>query len=126
MAAHAAEGIRLDLKVDTYPVSINVAMPTGLVVNELLTNAFKHAFVGREGGTITLHSVVDGDGCRVVIADDGIGMPTGETWPKPGKLGALIARSLEENAKAELKVDSSLEKGTRVTILFRRSVAAKA
>ena len=44
MSSHAVEGIRLDMKVDTYPVSINVAMPTGLVVNELLTNALKHAF----------------------------------------------------------------------------------
>ena len=59
MRAHAVEGIRLDLKVDTWPVSINVAMPAGLVVNELLTNALKHAFAGRDGGTITLHSLVD-------------------------------------------------------------------
>ncbi|QND66645.1 PAS domain S-box protein [Mesorhizobium loti] len=122
MASHAIEGIRLDMKVDTYPVSINVAMPTGLVVNELLTNALKHAFPGREGGTITLHSIVSGDGCRVVIADDGVGLPQGETWPKAGKLGALIARSLTENAKAEFDVKSSA-KGTRVTIVFRRSAA---
>ena len=107
MASHAVEGIRLDMKVDTYPVSIDVAMPTGLVVNELLTNALKHAFSGRDGGTITLHSVVDGDGCRVVVADDGVGLPDGETWPKPGKLGALIARSLTENAKAQFDVRSS-------------------
>ena len=44
MRVHAPEGIRLDLKVDTWPVSINVAMPAGLVVNELLTNSLKHAF----------------------------------------------------------------------------------
>ncbi|PWJ86936.1 PAS domain S-box-containing protein [Mesorhizobium loti] len=123
MASHAVEGIRLDLKVDTYPVSINVAMPTGLVVNELLTNALKHAFPGREGGNITLHSIVNGDGCRVVIADDGVGLPQGETWPKAGKLGALIARSLTENAKAEFDVKSSANEGTRVTIVFRRSAA---
>ncbi|MDW6021030.1 histidine kinase dimerization/phosphoacceptor domain -containing protein [Mesorhizobium sp. BAC0120] len=126
MQAHATEGIRLDLKVDTYPVSINVAMPAGLVVNELLTNALKHAFAGRDGGTVTLHSVVNGDGCRVVVADDGIGLPPGESWPKAGKLGALIARSLKENAKAELKVDSNPGQGTRITILFRRSIAASA
>ncbi|ESY57675.1 MULTISPECIES: histidine kinase dimerization/phosphoacceptor domain -containing protein [unclassified Mesorhizobium] len=123
MASHAVEGIRLDLKVDTYPVSINVAMPTGLVVNELLTNALKHAFVGRDGGTITLHSVVSGDGCRVTVADDGIGLPTGETWPRPGKLGSLIARSLTENAKAQFDVKSSAGEGTRVTIVFKRSAA---
>ncbi|ANN57206.1 histidine kinase [Mesorhizobium loti NZP2037] len=124
MASHAVEGIRLDMKVDTYPVSINVAMPTGLVVNELLTNALKHGFKGREGGTITLHSVVDGDGCRITIADDGVGLPEGETWPKPGKLGALIARSLTENAKAQFEVKSSATEGTRVTIVFKRSAAA--
>ncbi|MEI9416798.1 sensor histidine kinase [Mesorhizobium sp. Cs1321R2N1] len=124
MASHAVEGIRLDMKVDTYPVSVNVAMPTGLVVNELLTNALKHAFRGRDSGTITLHSVVNGDGCRVVVADDGIGLPDGESWPKRGKLGALIAQSLSENAKAEFHVTSSADEGTRVTIVFKRSAAA--
>jgi two-component sensor histidine kinase len=71
MKAHAVEGVRLDLKVDTWPVSINVAMPTGLVVNELLTNALKHAFSERSGGTITLRSLVDETGCQVTVADDG-------------------------------------------------------
>ena len=123
MASHAVEGIRLDLRVDTYPVSINVAMPTGLVVNELLTNALKHAFRGRDGGTITLHSVVDGNGCRVMVADDGVGLPAGETWPKRGRLGALIAESLKQNANAHLDVTSAPDTGTKVTITFSRSAA---
>src|SRR5918994_1054786 len=123
MRVHAPEGIRLDLKIDTWPVSINVAMPAGLVVNELLTNSLKHAFKGREGGTITLRSMVDGNGCRVVVADDGIGLPEGVTWPAPGKLGALIARSLTENAKPQFDVTSVAGEGTRVTIVFRRSAA---
>lgn len=124
MHAHAVEGIRLELKVDAYPVSVNVAMPAGLVVNELLTNALKHAFVGRDGGTIALHSLVDGDGCRVTISDDGIGLPEGTEWPKRGKLGALIVRSLRENAKADLKVESSPGKGTRINISFTRASSA--
>jgi len=124
MTSHAVEGITLDLKVDTYPVSINVAMPTGLVVNELITNALKHAFRDGEGGTITLRSAVDGDGCSVVIADDGIGLPEGVSWPKPGKLSALIARSLIENAKARLHVESRPGRGTKVTVQFRRSAAS--
>ncbi len=124
LRSHAVEGIRLDLKVDVYPVSVNVAMPTGLVVNELLLNALKHAFVGREGGTVTVHSVSDGNGCRIVIADDGIGLPEGVTWPKPGKLSALIVQSLRENAKADLHVHSSPENGMRVTIIFTRAAAA--
>ncbi|HEV7718526.1 MAG TPA: histidine kinase dimerization/phosphoacceptor domain -containing protein [Arsenicitalea sp.] len=124
MKAHATEGIRLDLKVDTWPVSINVAMPTGLVVNELLTNSLKHAFAGREGGTITLHSLVDDQGCRVILADDGAGFSNGVSWPQKGKMGALIAESLRENAKARIEVTSSPGRGVRVEIFFARVNAA--
>jgi two-component sensor histidine kinase len=123
MQAHAIEGIRLDLKVDTWPVSINVAMPTGLVVNELMTNSLKHAFVGRDGGTISISSVVNDTGCRVVVADDGVGLPEGETWPQSGKLGAVIARSLKENAKARLEINSAPNAGLRVEIFFARDAA---
>jgi len=124
MRTHAVEGVRLDLKVDSYPVSLNVAMPTGLVVNELLTNALKHAFKGRDGGTITLQSLADDKGCRVVIADDGVGLPEGASWPQRGKLGALIAQSLRDNAKARLEVTSSPGAGMRVNILFTRAASA--
>ncbi len=124
MRAHAVAGIRLDLKVDAYPVSVNVAMPTGLVVNELLTNALKHAFVGREGGTITLHSLADANGCRVIVADDGVGFPPQAEWPSPGKLGALIVETLRENAKARVEMKTAPGQGTRVTIIFTRAAAA--
>jgi two-component sensor histidine kinase len=124
MKAHAVSGIRLDLKVDAWPVSINVAMPAGLVVNEVLTNALKHAFVGRDGGTIALRSLVDDTGCRVTIADDGVGMAEGAVWPKPGRLGALIVDSLRENAKAQVSMETAPDKGVRVTIFFERKNAA--
>jgi two-component sensor histidine kinase len=124
MQAHAVEGIRLDLTVDTWPVSINVAMPAGLVVNELMTNALKHAFVGREGGTIRMHSLVDETGCFITIADDGVGLPEGVSWPKPGKLGAAIAQSLRQNAGATLTVNSKPGEGTEVILFFARPAVA--
>jgi len=120
MRAHAVEGIHLDLQVDTWMVSLDVAMPTGLVVNELLTNALKHAFDGRPGGSIVLHSMTDGaGGCRVLIADDGVGLPAGSSWPRPGKLSALIVRSLLQNAAARMEVTSAPGEGMRVEISFR-------
>jgi two-component sensor histidine kinase len=124
MRAYAVVGIHLDLQVDAWPVSIDVAMPAGLVVNELMTNAFKHAFQGRDGGTITLHSKAAAGGCRVLVADDGVGLPEGQSWPRPGKLSALIVRSLLQNAKAAIDVQSAPGDGVRVTIDFSCKDAA--
>jgi len=131
MRAHAVEGIHLDLQVDTWLVSLDVAMPAGLVVNELLTNALKHAFQGRDlqsrgGGTITLHCTTDAaGGCLVVVADDGVGLDEGYVWPKPGKLSALIVRSLLQNAAARMDVKSSPGQGMRVEIVFLCKDAAR-
>jgi PAS domain S-box-containing protein len=124
MHAAAVEGIRLELKVDAYPVSVNVALPTGMVVNELLTNALKHGFADREEGTITLHSLTDKHGCRVIVADNGAGLPPGESWPRVGKLGHLIVQSLRQNAHADIQVESRPGAGMRVTITFTREAAA--
>ena len=124
MRAHATEGIRLDLRVDTWPVSLNVAMPTGLVVNELMTNALKHAFNGRDGGAIRMHSLVDETGCRVTVADDGVGLPAGQAWPLPGKLSALFVRSLIQNAQASIDVTSRVGEGVTVEIRFARASAS--
>jgi PAS domain S-box-containing protein len=126
MRAHGVEGIRLDVKVEAAPVSINVAMPVGLAVNELLTNAFKYAFVGREGGVITVECLrKEPDSYRVVVADDGIGLPPGASWPTEGKLGALIIQTLRENAKTDLAVESAPGSGSRVSMSFLYNAATR-
>jgi len=123
MHAHAPEGIHLDLQVDTWPVSINVAMPAGLLVNELLTNSLKHAFEGREGGTISLRSLVDDAGCRLTVSDDGVGLPEGAQWPRKGELSSMFVQSLRQNAKARIESHSAPGEGVRVTVIFARDAA---
>lgn len=124
MQAHAVDGVRLELKVDSWLVSIDVAMPTGLVVNELMTNSLKYAFAGRDGGTIKVSSLTDDSGCRVIVADDGNGLPDGDEWPRKGKLGNLIVNSLKQNARAQVSVESSPGAGMKVTIFFAKADAA--
>ncbi len=124
MRAHAHEGIRLALQVDSWPVRVDVAMPTGLVVNELMTNALKHAFPDGTGGTITLKSLVNEKGCEVVVSDDGIGLPDGTSWPQKGKMGALIVQSLRQNAKASFEVRSRPGEGTEARMMFSRADAS--
>ena len=123
MHAHATEGVHLNLTVDAWPVSVNVAMPAGLVVNELMTNSLKHAFAGRDGGTVSLAARVDAEGCTVAYSDDGVGLPDGVAWPRAGKLGAMIVRALRQNAGASIDVQSGPGRGLRVQIRFTREAA---
>jgi PAS domain S-box-containing protein len=119
MSTYAIDGIRLDVKVEHTPVLVNIALPAGLVVNELLTNSFKHAFGGRGGGVISVECLRQGDDCyQVVVADDGVGLPEDVTWPVPGKIGALIVQTLRENTRTDLSVESARGKGVRVTLSF--------
>jgi PAS domain S-box-containing protein len=117
--AHAVDGIRLDLTVDHAPVSIDVAMPIGLAVNELMTNAFKYAFAGREHGIISLQCLRTETGSyQVIVADDGVGLPEGGTWPVPNKLGPLIVQTLREIVNAHVDVQTAPGRGTQVKIDF--------
>jgi two-component sensor histidine kinase len=116
--AHGDDDIRLALKVDVCPVSVNVAMPVGLAVNELLTNALKYAFDGRTAGTITVECLRHDDRYRVLVADDGVGFASGATWPTSGTLGALIVQSLRENTELDLKIETAPGRGTRTVVTF--------
>jgi two-component sensor histidine kinase len=117
ISSHGYQGIQIDLKLDRYLTSINVAMPTGLVVNELLTNAFKYAFHDRDVGTISLRGVHHSeDRYLITVADDGVGLPHGITWPPEGKISALMVQTLRENAQMDLTVESSADGGTRIVI----------
>jgi two-component sensor histidine kinase len=98
MQVSASDGIRIDIEVGYCPLSINIAMPAGLLVNEMLTNALKYAFVGRGSGQLRLVCKQEGGRVTMVVADDGVGLDENQQWPSPRKLGALILQTLKENA----------------------------
>jgi two-component sensor histidine kinase len=119
MQANAVSGITCDLDVGYCPLSINVAMPAGLLVNEMLTNALKYAFVGRAAGQIKLICKQDGGRVTVVVSDDGVGLGEHTEWPSPRKLGALILQTLKENARnVKFKAESIRGQGSWFTLIF--------
>ncbi len=90
MEVNATPGVAIDLDVEYCPLSINVAMPAGLLINEMLTNALKYAFVGRSAGKLKLICKCEGGRVTVVVSDDGVGLGDHQEWPSPRKLGGLI------------------------------------
>jgi two-component sensor histidine kinase len=125
MQASALPGIEIDLQVGYCPLSINVAMPAGLLVNEMLTNALKYAFVGRSSGQLKLICTCENGSVNVVVSDDGVGLGENQEWPSPRKLGALILQTLRENAKnVVFRAESIRGQGTWFTLTFEAAPPA--
>jgi two-component sensor histidine kinase len=119
MQASAVPGIEIDLQVGYCPLSINVVMPAGLLVNEMLTNALKYAFVGRNNGLLKLICKCENGRVSLVMSDDGVGLGENQEWPSPRKLGALILQTLRENAKnVVFRAESIRGQGTWFTLTF--------
>jgi two-component sensor histidine kinase len=124
MQANAAPGVTCETQVDYCPLSINLAMPTGLLVNEMLTNALKYAFTGRDSGRIKLLCEVKDERVTVIVTDDGIGLGDNLVWPSPRKLGSLVLQTLKENAQnVKFAAESLPGQGTWFTLSFDQSPA---
>ena len=108
-------GLRLNVDADTFDVKLDVAGRIGLIVSELLTNAFQHAFEGRDSGLIEVRlQQLSGGIIRLKVTDDGIGMKSSD-WPKSSGMGGRIIRTLVGALDARLSVDTGVT-GTSVTV----------
>lgn len=105
------------LASDDVEVGVRLAVPLAIVVNELVTNALKHAFPARRGGRVTVTVSGDDSSLTVLVADDGIGSAAaGAGADGDGtSLGLMLVRELCEQMRASL--DVAAEGGTRVTIV---------
>lgn len=120
--AYDAEGhICLSTDVKDIVLSINVAIPCGLIMNELITNAFKYAYpVGAEGEVrVSLVALSDGS-LELLISDDGVGLPSNFGSKEQPSLGITLVRLLVEQLHGT--IDISGDGGTRVCIRFRDEV----
>ena len=117
--AYRTEPISVELTVDIDDVSLgaDVALSCGLLLNELISNALKHAFVGRDQGHLTVAMGREGSQYWLQVSDDGVGMPDGQDWPSTkATLGARIIQSQVKQLGGALKLDCA--GGTTWTITF--------
>ena len=111
--------IQLDISVHEIYLNLDTAIPLGLIINEIVSNSLKHAFLDSEHGTIaiTLENTSSGK-YRMTISDDGQGMEIPENIDEMDSLGLTIITSLIEQLDGTYAIDSS-ELGTCYTILFQ-------
>ena len=110
--------ISLEIQAEGGTASSAEAVSIGLIVAELVTNAFKHAFVGdAAAGLVVVAYEAAETSWRLAVSDNGIGTPEGQLdskKPRPG-LGTIIVAALAKHLDARVEVMRS-RRGTTVSI----------
>jgi hypothetical protein len=85
-------------------MELDTGIPCGLILNELITNAFKYAFRGREGGTITITMEQDPRQYALTVSDNGNGIPPDLDLSTTKSLGMTIVSDLVSQLEGELEI----------------------
>jgi two-component sensor histidine kinase len=98
----------------------NTVVPLGLIVNELLSNAFKYAYAGGRAGTVAvvLHADAVTGNYRLTVTDDGPGLPPGFVLAKASSLGLRLVKSLARQLNGELLLPPPGGKGAKFVVTF--------
>lgn len=111
--------IEVKVSVKNVYLDINQAIPCGLILNELVSNAFKYAFVGRSSGKLEVLIQPQGRKYyRLEVSDDGVGLPADLQLDKLTTLGLQIVIDLVKQLEGQLEIKR--EKGTSFVIVFPR------
>jgi PAS domain S-box-containing protein len=104
-------------------IAVDLAIPIGLIVNELVTNAIKYAFPkgqprgGQKKCEIRISFQKDDDSFYLGVADNGVGLPPDLDWRNTSSLGlSLVSLLGEQQLKGQFRLD--LAEGTRFTLTF--------
>ena len=124
--AHGESAHRVPIRLDVAPVQLGIetAVPLGLIVNELLSNAYKHAYPGERGGEVALRLAVLDDGrIEVVVSDHGVGLPPGLRPETVASLGLRLVASLTEQLEGALECGPNGAAGSRFAVRFQPAMS---
>jgi PAS domain S-box-containing protein len=109
--------VRFTLDLEDIPLGITEAIPCGLIINELVCNALKHAFPKGKGGEITIRlQRKTGNRTTLIVSDNGIGFPEHMDFRKSPSLGLTLVNSLVDQLDGVIRLDK--RGGTVFTIMF--------
>ena len=113
----------IDMEIDVengLVLNMDTAVPCGLIINELVTNSLKHAFIDGNSGKIHINLHSDYGCFTLIVGDDGIGIPSELDVKNPQKLGLQLVNSLTDQLEGKIEFDGS--NGTEFKINFKEIV----
>jgi two-component sensor histidine kinase len=112
--------VRLVRKLEEVNLAIETVVPVGIILTELLSNCFKHAFPDHQGGeiTVTLRSK-GGNAFELIVADNGIGMPESVDLLHPNSFGLSLVKTFSQQIAGQFRINVS--HGTEFVLEFREA-----
>ena len=115
---NAATRVDFIPQMESVGLNLDQAIPCGLIINELVSNALKYAFKGRKKGVLTVILREENDDVILAVKDDGVGLPPDFAFEKNNSLGIQLVYALLEQLDATMKVNQT--EGTEFFIRFHR------
>jgi two-component sensor histidine kinase len=114
-----AARVKLDLRLENVATDLDQSVSCGLIVNELVSNALKHAFPEGQAGKIAVELCVSPEGqVALKVSDDGVGLPATFDVHQTGTLGHQLVFMLAEKLHGTVEV--ARESGTVFQIVFQK------
>ncbi|MCX6137238.1 MAG: response regulator [Ignavibacteriales bacterium] len=121
---YASSNVSLAVMAADIFLGVDIAIPCGLIVNELVSNSLKHAFPDGRAGTISIDcQFTTADECTLCVTDNGIGFPKNFDFASTRSLGLTLVQTLSKQLHGVLTIDST--GGTAFTIRFPRARVGK-
>jgi len=113
-----SENISLDIAIEDIKLNIDTAIPLGLLINEVVTNALKYGIKNGQKGAISIALRKRDAGYELNIGDDGDGFAADITYKNTKSLGLKLIHNLARQLLGSAKRDTS-KKGTHYTVVFK-------
>jgi len=112
-----SQRVQIAASIDHLRLTMDTAIPCGLIINELVSNSLKYAFPNGRTGNISIQMRQGDCQIRLEVADDGVGLPEGVSFSSTKSLGLRLVRTLADQLGATLEMKS--DGGTRIVLTFQ-------
>jgi two-component sensor histidine kinase len=110
--------VKVETSIADFVINARTLQPLGIIINELLTNIMKYAFIGRSSGVITVSAAVKDNSVSLAIQDNGIGIPETVDFENSTGFGLRLVSMLTKQIAGTLRIEH--ENGTRIILEFEK------